>query len=281
MIKIAAIQIGGACWDTTKNLEKTATWLRKAAQNEAQILCLPEMFNTPYFCWEEDNRHFSLAETIPGPTTNTISQLAQETRTFIICNIFEEVIKGEYYSTAAVLGPDGNIIGKYRKMSIPYRCGKGGAKEKYYFRPGNMGFPVFDIPLGLCIGILICHDRHFPEGARVLALAGAEVVFVPTCSAGEINQRMWEYELLVMARQNLCYVCGVNKVGTDVDGPPDRQCYGNSLIVNPRGEIISRAGGEEEEIVYADIDLQVLEEERVNWQVYRDRRPEAYGPLVV
>ena len=278
MVKVAAVQIGGGYLDTSKNVERAVSRLREAAENGAKILCLPELFNNPYFCCEEDNKYFGLAETVPGPTTNAIARLARETRTVIIATIFEEAMKGEYYDTAVILGPDGEIIGKYRKMSIPYIYGKGRGREKYYFKPGNLGFPVFGTPLGLRIGILICYDRHFPEAARALGLAGAEVVFVPTCTSG-FTQDMWEIELRCMARTNVYYVCGVNKVGIDADGPPDRVHFGNSVIINPKGETISRAG-DQEEVIYADVDLRMLEEERVNWPVYRDRRPDAYGSLV-
>lgn len=279
MVKIAAVQTGGGYQDTNKNVERIISRIQEAAEHGAKILCLPEMFNTLYFCYEENNEYFSLAETVPGPTINVIAKLARETKTVIIATIFEEAMKGEYYDTAVVLGPDGEIIGKYRKMSIPYLPGKGRGKEKYYFKPGNLGFPVFSTPYGMRIGILICYDRHFPEAARVLGLGGAEVVFVPTCTMG-FFQDFWEVELQVMARTNAYYVCAVNKVGVDVDGSPDRVHFGNSLVVNPKGETISRAGNREEEVIYADIDLRALEEERISWPAYRDRRPDAYESLV-
>jgi len=281
MVKIACIQIGGACWDTDKNVAKTVSWLSEAAQNGAKILCPPEMFNTPYFGCEEDPKYFSLAETIPGPTTEVISQLARKTQTVILATIFEKVIKGEYYDTTAVIGPDGSIIGKYRKMSLPQVRGKGRAKEKFYFKPGNLGFPVFDTPFNVRIGVQICYDRSFPEGARAVGLSGADVVFVPTCAAGLLNQNVWESQMRVMARSNVYYVCGVNKVGSDDDATPDRVHFGDSMIVNPKGEILSRASSDAEEIIYADFDMKVIEEERNSWFMYRDRRPDAYGSLVV
>lgn len=281
MVKIAGIQNGGACWDTAKNVDKTAKQLREAAKNGAKILCPPEMFNTPYFGCEEDAKYFTLAETIPGPTTEAIGQVARETQTVIVATIFEKVIKGEYYDTAAVIGTDGSIIGKYRKMSLPQVRGKGRAKEKLYFKPGNLGFPVFDTPFGIRIGIQICYDRFFPEGARALGLAGADLVFVPTAAAGVTNQNVWESQMRVMARSNVYYVCGVNKVGVDLDATPDRFHFGESMIVNPKGEIISHASSDKEEIVYVEIDLAALEEERNSWFMYRDRRPDAYGSLVI
>ena len=280
MVKIAAIQTGGGSWDIAKNVERAVTQLREAVENGAKILCLPELFNLPYFCGTEDNKYFNLAETIPGPTTNVISQIAQETKTVIISPVFERVMNGEYYNSAAVIGPDGKVIGKYRKTHIPYINTKEiTVKEKYYFKPGNLGFPVFDTPFGLRIGIQICYDRHFPEGQRILGLAGAELVFVPNCTWG-FTQDVWEMQFRVMARTNLNYVCGINKVGMDADDPEGKQYYGTTLIADPKGQVISKAGGQKEEIVYADIDLQMLTEERIRWPVYRDRRPEFYGPLV-
>jgi N-carbamoylputrescine amidase len=279
MEKIAAVQTCGGHIEKEKNLAIASDCLLRAAEQGAQILCLPEMFNTPYFCYEENDKYFEFAESIPGPTIEAISAIAKKTQTVIISPIFEKVLKGEYYNTAVVIGPKGEIIGRYRKMSIPYVGGKARGKEKYYFKPGNLGFPVFSTPFDLRIGILICYDRHFPEAARAIALGGADILFVPTCTWG-FSQDFWDLELRAHARANSYFVCGVNKAGVDVDGSPDRKHFGASLVINPKGETMARVEDEQNIVLCAEIDIKMVTEERLHLQFFRDRRPDAYGSLV-
>jgi beta-ureidopropionase len=210
-----------------------------------------------------------------------MAALARETGTVLICPIFERTEDGLFYNSAAVLGPDGGLIGKYRKSSIPFMdrglSAEPRGNEKFYFRPGDLGFPTFPTPFGVRIGILICYDRHFPEAARILGLGGAEVVFVPTVTSG-MTRYLWDLELRAHAVTNIYYVCGVNKVGVDVGGS-SRNHFGSSLIANPRGEIIAQANDSGEDMAIADIDVSVIPELRAMWGYYRDRRPDLYGAL--
>jgi N-carbamoylputrescine amidase len=233
-----------------------------------------------YFCVERRQEYFDWAEPIPGPTIERMAEVARETGTVLICPIFERA-GGTYYNAAAVVGPDGRIIGKYRKSSIPFmdraRSSEPRGDEKFFFAPGDLGFPTFETPFAR-IGILICYDRHFPEAARVLGLGGAEIVFVPT-NPTRMTRYLWDLELRAHAIANIYYVCGVNKVGVDVSGST-RDHHGASLIANPRGEIMAEASATQEDIVMADVDLSVIPELRALWGYYRDRRPDLYGALV-
>jgi N-carbamoylputrescine amidase len=283
MVRIAGIQFQGSR-DREANVVKAISLVREAAHGGAQVLCLPELFNTMYFCVGENAEFFQWAETIPGPTSNRMADLSRETHTVLVCPLFEKVVDGEYYNTAVILGPDGEIIGKYRKMSIPLiwdrekDASDPRGNEKFYFRPGDLGFPVFSTPFGINVGLLICYDRHFPEAARILGLRGADVVFVPTATSGK-TRYLWEMGLKAHAAMNIYYVCGVNKVGKDIDGSA-RNHFGASMIVNPRGEILAQAGDKQDEIIYADVDTSLIRELKHFWNFYRDRRPEFYGPLV-
>jgi N-carbamoylputrescine amidase len=281
MVKIAGAQFQGNI-DKEANIKTAMELIREAASKGANIICLQELFNTIYFCFEANREYIQLAEPIPGPTIDRMSELARETRTVLICPIFEKEMVGEYYNSAVVVGPNGEIIGKYRKNSIPLISNTPGerrANEKLYFKPGNLGFPVFSTPFGVNIGIMICYDRHFPEHARILGLNGADVVFVPTATPAGFTRYVWEIELKAHAVANIYYVCGVNKVGRDVGGF-DRTWYGTSIIVNPKGEILAQASETENDIIYTDLDLSLIEEIRNTWNFYRDRRPDAYGELV-
>jgi N-carbamoylputrescine amidase len=234
-----------------------------------------------YFCVETRREYFDWAEPIPGPTIDRMAAVARETGIVLIAPIFERATDGRFYNAAAVIDPDGRVIGKYRKSSIPFmdvaRSTEPRGNEKYYFEPGDLGFPTFATPFGR-IGILICYDRHFPEAARVLGLDGAEIVFVPTATTG-MARYLWDLELRAHAVANIYYVCGVNKVGVDVGGST-RNHHGASVIVNPRGEILSQGSDTREDIVIADVDLSVIPELRALWGYYRDRRPDMYGPVV-
>ena len=277
MTKAAMIQMSGHI-EKEKNIEKAARYTKEAAGNGASIVCLQELFNTIYFCTETKPEYFAFAEPIPGPTTDKMCRLAQEEKIVLVAPIYEKVIEGELYNTAIIIGPDGEIIGKYRKMSIPCVTGLIRGLEKFYFRPGNLGFPVFETPFGIKLGILICFDRHFPEAARALALNGADLVLIPTATASK-TQYLWEIELRAHAIDNIYYVGGVNRVGKD-QGGSEYHFYGSSMFVDPKGQIISQASSEKEEIIYADIDLSVIPPLRNDWGFFRDRRPDAYGDLI-
>jgi beta-ureidopropionase len=279
MLKIAGVQFPGHV-DRAVNIDKATRLVREAAAKGAQIICLPELFNTMYFCVETRQEYFDWAEPITGPTIKHMGSLARETGTVLICPIFERADK-HFYNTAVVVGPDGQVIGRYRKSSIPFleqaRSSEPRGNEKFYFTPGDLGFPVFDTPFGARIGILICYDRHFPEAARVLGLNGADIVFVPTATTG-MTRYLWDLELRAHAVANMYYVCGVNKVGVDTGGST-RNHHGASLVSNPRGQVIAQASDTNEDIVLADVDLSVIPDLRALWGFYRDRRPDLYGPV--
>jgi len=278
-MKIAGVQFVGQA-DKEANILKAIHLVRQAAAQGAQIVCLTELFSTMYFCVETRDEYFDWAEPIPGPTIERMAAVARRANIVLIAPIFERTPEGRYFNSAAVIGPDGGLIGKYRKSSIPFmdvgRSSEPRGNEKYYFEPGDLGFPTFATPYGR-IGILICYDRHFPEAARMLGLGGAEIVFVPTATTF-MTRYLWDLELRAHALANIYYVCGVNKVGVDAGGS-SRNHFGNSMIVNPRGEILTEASDSHDDIVIADVDLSVIPELRALWGYYRDRRPDQYGPL--
>jgi beta-ureidopropionase len=280
MVSIAGVQFVGHA-DKAVNVATATRLVREAAGRGARIICLPELFSTMYFCVETRREYFDWAEPIPGPTIERMGALARETGTVLIAPIFERGEAGRFYNTATILGPDGGIIGKYRKSSIPLmdvgRSAEPRGNEKFYFTPGDLGFPTFDTPFAR-IGILICYDRHFPEAARVLGLGGAEIVFVPTATTG-MTRYLWDLELRAHAVTNIYYVCGVNKVGVDVGGST-RNHFGSSLVIDPRGQILAQASDTQDDMAVADVDLSVLPELRALWGYYRDRRPDMYGALV-
>ena len=280
MLKIAGVQFGGHV-DKEANIATATRLVREAARRGGQIICPPELFSTIYFCVETRQEYFDWAEPVPGPTTERMGALARELGIVLIAPVFEKTPDGRYFNCAAVLGPDGRVIGKYRKSSIPFMDASQSPEprgdEKFYFSPGDLGFPVFDTPFAR-IGILICYDRHFPEAARVLGLGGAEIVFVPTATT-RMARYLWDVELRAHAITNVYYVCGVNKVGQDVGGSP-RDHHGNSMIVSPRGEVLAEGSASSEDIVLADVDLSTLPALRSLWGYYRDRRPDKYGPVV-
>lgn len=280
MVRIAGVQFVGNV-DKETNIRTAIRMVRAAAGRGARIICLPELFSTMYFCVETRPEYFDWAEPIPGPTIDRMSEVARETGTAVIAPIFERAADGRYFNTAALLGPDGRVIGIYRKSSIPLmdtsQSPEPRGNEKFYFTPGDLGFPTFDTPFAR-IGILICYDRHFPEAARVLGLGGAEIVFVPTATT-RMTRYLWDLELRAHAVTNIYYVCGVNKVGVDVGGST-RDHHGASMIVSPRGEILAQAGDTKDDIVLVDVDLTVLPKLRELWGYYRDRRPDQYAPVV-
>jgi N-carbamoylputrescine amidase len=276
--KAALIQFVGSS-EKAKNIAKAKKYIAEAADSGAQIICLQELFNTTYFCYTEEPAFWDLAEPIPGPTIEEMQKSAAENRVVLVAPIYEKAIRGELYNTAVVIGPDGQIMGKYRKTSIPLvKTENLVGNEKYYFKPGNLGFPVWQTPFGVNIGVMICYDRHFPEHARLLALNGADLVFVPTATAG-MSRYLWEIELQAHAIDNIYYIGGVNRVGLDEGGSPTQEYYGSSFFAGPKGKIISQAGDKHDEIIYAEIDLGAMEDIRNTWGFFRDRRPEMYAEL--
>ncbi|HSO50737.1 MAG TPA: nitrilase-related carbon-nitrogen hydrolase [Acidimicrobiia bacterium] len=262
--------------DKDSMIKKNADYAREAAEQGAQVMCFQELFYGPYFCQVQENEHFDYAEPIPdGPTTKLMQDLAKETGMVLVVPIFEMEQEGLYYNTAAVIDSDGTYLGKYRKNHIPHVKG---FWEKFYFRPGNMGYPVFDTAVGK-VGVYICYDRHFPEGWRALGLNGAKIVFNPSATSRGLSMYLWKLEQPASAVANEYFIGAINRVGKEPFG--DNDFYGSSYFVDPRGQIIGDSASDtEEELVIRDLDLDQIEEVRQQWAFYRDRRPDAYGDLV-
>jgi len=258
------------------NLEKNLKYIEQAAARGVQIICMQEVFTTPYFCAEQESRWYDAVEKIPdGPTTRALQEVAAKHGMVIIVPIYEEEITGVYYNTAAVIDAGGRYLGKYRKNHIPH-CAPG-FWEKFYFKPGNLGYPTFDTAFAR-IGVYICYDRHFPEGARALGLAGAEIVFNPSATVAGLSEYLWELEQPAHAVANGYFVGAINRVGHEQ--PWDiGEFYGKSYFCDPRGKIIAQASRDSDELVVADLDLEQIREVRNVWQFFRDRRPETYEPL--
>ena len=279
MVKIGLIQFAGH-QDKGKNLARATELVCQAAERGARVVCLQELASTIYFPFEEHDRYFAWAEPIPGPSIEHFASVARRHELVLVAPIFEQV-GSEFFNSAVVLGPDGGILGLYRKSSIPHIRRNGRAPtgfEKYYFRPGNLGFPVFSTPFGFRIGVLICFDRHFPEHFRLQALDGADLICVPTASP-RTGERAWRFELQAAAFNNGCWIAGVNRVGRDEGGSPN-DWFGSSVLVDPRGDVVAQAGDGEDEFVVAEFDPAAAAEVRAAWGWFRDRRPEAYGRLV-
>ncbi|RUW83238.1 MAG: acyltransferase [Mesorhizobium sp.] len=256
-------------------LDAYEAYVERAAAQGVQIICFPELFNQYYFGFGHEEKWFAAAERIPdGPTVRRCCDWAKRYGIVIVAPIYEEEAPGVYYNTAAVVDADGSYLGKYRKMHIP---DGGPCREKLYFKPGNLGFPVFQTAVGR-IGVVICNDRHFPEGFRALALGGAEVVFVPT-STGPAARPTWELELKAAAFANGIFVAAPNRVGDE--NSLMGKYFGNSLFASPWGETIAQ-GGDGEELVVADLDTKLIREQRIAWGFFHNRRPDAYptGPHV-
>lgn len=271
VVRAALVQ---AEWTGDKDsmLDKHVGHVRAAASQGVQVLCFQELFYSPYFCQVQENEHFDYAEPVPnGPTTDLMQDLAKETGIVLIVPLFEKEDDGFYYNTAAVIDADGSYLGKYRKTHLPHVSG---FWEKFYFRPGNMGYPIFDTAVGR-IGVYICYDRHFPEGARALGKNGAQIVFIPSATGGRSKQ-YWHIEQRGHAIANGYFVATSNRVGKDSTGP--NEFYGHSYFCDPYGRILSEAG-EEEEVICADLDLSTLKATHVDMPFWRDRRPEIYDDL--
>ena len=259
------------------NIEKHLAMIEDAAKRGVQILCMQEVFTTPYFCAEQQTRWYEAVEKIPeGPTTKLMQETAKKHHMVIIVPIYEEEITGIYYNTAAVIDADGTYLGKYRKHHIPHV--NPGFWEKFYFRPGNLGYPAFDTAYAR-IGVYICYDRHFPEGARVLGLNGAEIVFNPSATVAGLSEYLWKLEQPAHAVANGYFVGAINRVGHEQ--PWDiGEFYGQSYFCDPRGQIIAQGPRDQDALVVADLNLDIIREVRNTWQFFRDRRPESYGQLV-
>ncbi len=247
----------------------------EAGKKGVQVLCLQEVFNQPYFCPSQDAKWYGAAEKIPdGPTVKLMQEYAKKHSMVIVVPIYEEDITGVYYNTCAVIDADGSYLGKYRKTHIPQVAG---FYEKFFFKPGNSGWPMFQT--AYCkLGVYICYDRHFPEGWRALALAGAEYIVNPSATVAGLSQYLWKLEQPASAVANGCYIGAVNRVGTEAPWNIGK-FYGSSYVVDPRGEFLVEASEDQDELVTADMDMDKVREVRNLWQFFRDRRPEAYGPL--
>ena len=257
-------------------IDKHIELIKQAADQGAQVTCLQEIFYGPYFCAEQDTRWYEIAERIPdGPTIKLMQELAKEHSMILVVPIYEVDMTGVYYNTAAVIDEHGEYLGKYRKHHIPH-C-KPGFWEKFYFKPGNLGYPIFETSAGK-IGVYICYDRHFPEGARELGLNGAEIVFNPSATVAGLSEYLWKLEQPAHAVANQYYVGAINRVGTEVPWSIG-EFYGQSYFCNPRGQIMVEGSRDQDEVVIADLDLDLIEEVRNTWQFYRDRRPESYTKI--
>jgi N-carbamoylputrescine amidase len=263
-------------------IEKHVRLIRDAKARGAQIVCLQEVFYGPYFCTEQTTKWYDAVEPIPdGPTTQLMCKLANELGIVLVVPIYEEEFSGVYYNTAAVIDADGTYLGKYRKHHIPQvQAGPPGCGfwEKYYFRPGNLGYPVFDTAFAK-VGVYICYDRHFPEGARALGLGGAEIVFNPSATVAGLSEYLWKLEQPAHAVANGYYVGAINRVG--IEAPWNMgEFYGQSYLVNPRGEFVATGSRDKDEVVIGVMDREVIRTVRNTWQFFRDRRPDSYDALV-
>lgn len=251
--------------------------IETAADRGAQVVCLQELFYGPYFCAEQHAKWYALTERIPdGPTTRLMQQLAARLGIVMVVPLYEEDMTGVYYNSAAVIDADGSYLGKFRKMHIPH-CAPG-FWEKFYFRPGNLGYPVFDTAIGR-VGVYICYDRHFPEGARCLGLGGAEIVFNPSATVRGLSEYLWKLEQPAHAVANQFFVGAINRPGFE-DPWRIGEFYGQSYFCDPRGKILQEGRTDADDIVLADLDLDMIREVRNVWQFFRDRRPETYDALV-
>ena len=269
MLRVAGIQM--SCGKSTEaNLKKAVEMASLAAERGAKIIGFPQLFVLPWFAYESRNEHFNLAEGLDGPTVTTFQAFAREYKVVMVCPIFERD-GAEYFNTAVVIEQDGKIIGRYRKIHLPQIPLW---EEQTYFKPGNLGFPVFKTSYAR-IGVQICWDNFFPEGIRILALRGAQIVFSPTASAFA-SQNRWERMIFANAISNNLFVFRINRVGKE-----DKQVfYGKSFCVNPFGDLVASRAGSGNAIVFSDVNLDEVRETREIWTFFKDRRPELYGELL-
>ncbi len=251
--------------------QKHLPLVEEAGEKGVQILALQEIFNGPYFCPSQDGRWYDAAEPVPGPTVERLTPYAKKYEMAMVIPVYEREQAGVYYNTAAVVDADGTYLGKYRKNHIPHTSG---FWEKFYFKPGNLGYPVFQTRYAK-IGVYICYDRHFPEGARLLGLNGAEIVFNPSATVAGLSQYLWKLEQPAHAVANGFFMGCSNRVGTEAPWAIGK-FYGSSYFVDPRGQFLAEGSEDRDEVVVADMDLEKIEEVRRVWQFYRDRRPETY-----
>src|SRR5438105_4198738 len=284
MTKIALIQMRCGA-EAEENFERAIQFIRDAAKKGAQIVCLPELFRSLYFCQTEDHKNFDLAEAVPGKSTSVLGELARELGIVIIASLFEKRSAGVYHNTAAIIGTDGKLLGKYRMMRIPddplYH-------EKFYFTPGDLGFQAWTTAQGK-IGVCVCWDQWYPEAARLTALRGAEIIFYPTAIGwhpsekkkfGAAQYSAWETIQRSHAIANGCYLAAANRVGHEAPtGGEGIEFWGQSFVAAPSGEIIAKGSVDQEEIIMADVEWDRVNEHRTHWPFLRDRRVDAYSGL--
>ncbi len=283
-VRSGLIQCSNPLNDETKSVQeiqkamvdKHIPMIEEAGKRGVQILCLQEIFNGPYFCPSQDTRWYEAAEPMPGPTVELMATYAKKYQMVMVVPLYEREMSGVFYNTAAVIDADGSYLGKYRKQHIP-QVGPG-FFEKFFFKPGNGGYPVFQTRYAK-VGVYICYDRHFPEGARCLGLNGAEIVYNPSATVAGTSQYLWKIEQPAHAVANGYFMGNINRVGTEAPWNIGK-FYGTSYFVDPRGQILAEGSEDKDEIVVADLDLRVIDEVRSKWQFYRDRRPEAYDEIV-
>jgi N-carbamoylputrescine amidase len=283
IVRVALVQMRCVA-EPEANFQAAVQRIREAAGEGAQVICLPELFRSRYFCQSEDYAPFALAEPVPGPSTERLAQLAAELGVVIIAPLFERRAPGIYHNTAAVLDADGRYLGKYRKMHIP---DDPSYYEKFYFTPGDLGFPVFATRFGR-LGVLICWDQWYPEAARLTALRGAEILFYPTAIGwhpaekpefGQTQHASWELIQRSHAVANGCYVVSVNRTGHEGDPSGGIEFWGQSFAADPTGTVLARAAADREELLVVPLDLTQLDGVRTHWPFLRDRRIDAYGDL--
>ena len=258
-------------------IEAHIPFIEEAAKQNVQVLCFQEVFTQPYFCPGQDRKWYAAAEAIPdGHTTKLMQEYAKKHNMVIVVPIYEEEMTGVYYNTAAVIDADGSYLGKYRKTHIPQV--DPGFYEKFFFKPGNLGYPVFETAY-LKLGVYICYDRHFPECARVLALKGAEILFNPSATTAGKSQYLWQLEQPAQAVANGVFIGANNRVGLEKPWEFGK-FYGSSYFVNPRGELLVKGSEDNDEVLIADLDLDQIREVRDGWQFFRDLRPDMYTDLI-
>ena len=262
-------------------LEAHIPFIESAAEQGVQVLCFQEVFTQPYFCPSQDRKWYAAAEKIPdGHTTRLMQEYARKHGMVIVVPIYEEHMTGVYFNTAAVIDADGKYLGKYRKTHIPQV--DPGFYEKFFFKPGDTGYPVFETAF-VKLGVYICYDRHFPEGWRALALNGAEYIVNPSATVAGLSKYLWELEQPASAAANGVFIGAINRIGCEEPWATTMKMgefYGSSYIVNPRGTIEAQASYDKDELLVHEIDLAMVREVRDQWQFFRDRRPETYGPLI-